>query len=152
MLKGEDEAAQLFKREMDRGSEQGTNIPLQQAHNSASICTPLSLPPIHHSLTAPTSRFHLISRYPPCLSPKLASYSCADGILQFLKHTRCHSPRTARHLPLSLRSACGQGACAETWAASGWPCGWAAASETLWTTRCACVSSVSLARVMITHF
>lgn len=54
------EAAQLglFKREMDRGSEQGTNIPLQRAHGSASICTPLSLPPIHHSHTASTSCFH----------------------------------------------------------------------------------------------
>lgn len=61
MVKRGGEAAQLglFKREMDRGSEQGTNIPLQRAHDSASICTPLSLPPIHHSLTASTSCFHL---------------------------------------------------------------------------------------------
>lgn len=64
-MDGEDrgEAVQLglFKREMDRGSEQGTNIPLQRAHNSASICTPLSLPSIHHSLTVLTSIFYLTS-------------------------------------------------------------------------------------------
>lgn len=60
----------LFKREMDRGSEQGTNIPLQRAHDSASICTPLSLSPIHHSLAAPTSHFYLTSLLPPSLSLK----------------------------------------------------------------------------------
>lgn len=55
---------QLFKGEMDCGSERGADFPLEQAHNSASICTPLSLPPIHHSLTAPSSRFYLTSCYP----------------------------------------------------------------------------------------
>ena len=58
----------LFKREMDRGSKQGTNIPLQQAHDSASIRTPLSLPLIHHSLTSPTSHFHPTSIPPHSLS------------------------------------------------------------------------------------
>lgn len=68
------EAAQLglFKREMDRGSEQGTNIRLKRAHKSASIYTPLSLPPIHHYLIAPTSRFHLTSRYDRPFLPNLS--------------------------------------------------------------------------------
>lgn len=72
MVKRGGKEAQLgpFKRKMDRGSEQGTNIPLQQAHDSASICTPLSLPPIHHSLTAPT--FHLTSRYLHPFRPNLS--------------------------------------------------------------------------------
>lgn len=40
---GEGKEVQLgvFKREMDRGGKQGTNIPLQRAYDSASICTAL---------------------------------------------------------------------------------------------------------------
>lgn len=42
MVKREGKAAQqgLFKKEMDRGGEQGANILLQRACDSASICTP----------------------------------------------------------------------------------------------------------------
>ena len=114
MVKREGEAAQLglFKKEMDRGGERGANIPLKRARDSASICTPRSLPHIHHSLTAPTSRFHLTSRYPRPFLLLVAGRS-ADGIQQFLKHTRCHSPRLAIHLPPYHT---GKGACADTWA------------------------------------
>lgn len=86
MVKREGKAAQrgLFKKEMDRGGEQGANIPLQQARDSASICTPRSLSHIHHSLTAPTSRFHLTSRYPHPFLPNLSREGVQMGFSSFL--------------------------------------------------------------------
>ena len=121
MVKREGEAAQLglFKREMDRGSEQGTNIPLQRAHDSASICTPLSLPPIHHSLAAPTSCFHLTPRYPRPFLPNLSRAEVRMGFSSFL------NTQDVIHLGwrFIFRCICGEhmgrGVCAETRLAVG---------------------------------
>lgn len=125
------EAAQLglFKREMDRGSEQGTNIPLQRAHDSASICTPLSLPPIHHSHTASTSCFHP--------TPVPFSLTCLIP--------ECEGDSAVSYLSWQSISCCicrehtGRGAHAETRAGSGWLCGWMAVSDTLRTTVPVCL-------------
>lgn len=69
------EAAQLglFKREMDRGSEQGTNIALQQAHESASIHTPPK-PPSHPSV--PYCIYFLLSSHAIPFSPTCLRHIC----------------------------------------------------------------------------
>lgn len=140
----------LLEREMDRGSEQGTNIPLRRARDSASICTPLSLPAIHHHLAGATSRFHLTSRrLCPCL-PGSSRAGVSDGIQQFLKHTRCHSfqPRRSIFNPVS----CGQSARVEAWAGSGRRRGRTAVCDASWATWCSCVSQAAAAGGVIIHF
>lgn len=116
MVKRGGEAAQLglFKREMDRGSDLGTNIPLQRAHNSASICTSPSFTAIHHSLTASTSCFHLTSHYPHLFLPNLSQTDAQMGFRSFL------STQHVIHLSWRSISCCcicrehtGRGACAD---------------------------------------
>lgn len=85
---GEEARLGLFKREMDSSGEQGANIPLQWAHNLASICTAFSLPSIHHSFIAPFSCFLSLLLLPPSLfsfSPplQLVSGVSVDGTQSF---------------------------------------------------------------------
>lgn len=103
----------LFKREMDSGSDLGTNIPLQRAHDSVSICTSLSFTLIHHSLTASTSCFHLTSHYPHLFLPNLSQTDAQMGFSSFLSTQNViHLSWRSISCRCIFREHTGRGACA----------------------------------------